>query len=245
MSNFPYSVFCLFKNSPRQAVFVGTSSWPLSEADLFGVDPNATFPPEKPNELWLRRPSVQSLPHLPFILADEIVPSCAPFEILQPIAVEKRDHPIGHSGRGQACYGLSKEKCAGWIALEKNLRALADSLMYFAKHYNGVQFVKSFKPFHNGYLPSAWKYNTLFNTEHEALEVLHHALAGYQLLMALVSYAIVLCHIKDDNSRHPRWASYLQDDRKFNPCLVDTIKSSPLNSLTCRRVGAETLQRTT
>jgi hypothetical protein len=239
MSNaYPYTVSCLFKDYPNRTFFVGTVPKLLTNVDLYGADTTNPFPKEKPEKLWSRRLAVQSLPHLPFVLADEIIPSCAPFKVLQTIVVKKRDRPSGPSSSGQGRYGLSEGECNEWKALEEKLCNFAECLFYFARHRNGVQFVNSFKPFHKGYMPSAWKYDRLFDTEHEALEILHHALAGYQLLMALVSYGIALCRTMDDLPGHPRWAIYLQDERKLDPVLVDAIKSSPLNNFTRRRVGA-------
>jgi hypothetical protein len=227
--DYPYRVFFA-----KNTYFVGINARELEERHLTD-DIRQPFP-EKPKRLWVRRVSVQAFPHLPFVLADEIIPSCSPFEPLQFIVVVNKDgRPAGRYGKGR--YGLSAERCREWKSLEEDLKRFAEGLLYFAKQ-NNVKFVRLFKPLSSSHLPSAWKYDMDFPTEHEALSTLHHALAGFQMLMALISYGIMLCRADRDAPGHPQWAAFLQDRYKVEAVFVDAIKASPLNNFTCRRVGA-------
>jgi hypothetical protein len=226
---YPYRVFYV-----KKTFFVGINAKDLKESRLDAESKNRF--PDKPSSLWRIRESVQAFPHLPFILVDEVIPTCPPFEPLQIIVVNKNGRPAGRYGKG--CYGLSAERCQGWKSLEEKLTKVAEGLLYFAKKFNNVQYVTSFKPLSSSHLPSAWKYDMDFPTEYEALAGLHHALAGYQMLMALVSYGIMLCRTDEDAPGHPRWAAFLQDRYKVEAVFVDAIKASPLNDFTCCRAGS-------
>jgi hypothetical protein len=226
---YPYCVFFV-----KKTYYVGINAKDLNESRL--TDHEKKPLTDKPSRLWVTRPSVQAFPHIPFVLVDEIIPACPLFEPLQIIVVNKDGRPAGRHGQGR--YGLSAKRCEEWKLLEEKLKQFAEGLFYYAKKYNDVRLVNSFKPFHPSHLPSAWKYDTDFPTHEDALEALHHALAGYQLLMALVSYGIVLCRTRRDAPGHPRWATFLQNHYNIEAVLVDAIKASPLNDFTCRRVGA-------
>jgi len=112
---YPYRVFCVFPQDPqRRTFYVGINAKDLTESSFYGDYVKAPFP-EKPDQLWVTRTSVQAFPHLPFVLADEIIPACTPFEPLQVIVVDKNDYPEGCSS--QSRYGLSDERCKGWNTL--------------------------------------------------------------------------------------------------------------------------------
>src|SRR5262247_3940913 len=103
---YPYSALCVFRNEPdKTAWFVGINARKLEDSDFYGVDLDKPFP-KTPTSLWRRRMSNQSFPHLAFILKDDIIPPCAPFDPLQVIVVNKKT--TRHDGNR---YGLSHEHC--------------------------------------------------------------------------------------------------------------------------------------
>jgi len=231
-AEYPYRVFCLFRGDPSKRTFyVGVSAKDITDADSFRLITDTTLP-KKPSKLWARRESLQAFPHLPFVLADEIIPTCPPFEPLQVAVVPRSDQGRHHY------YGLSKERCQAWKTLEEKLKIVTQGLFRFAHKNNLVNFVKSFNPSAEDYLPSAWGYDNVFPSQHDALQVLHHSLAGYQLLMAQISYGITLARKEDDIPGNPQWAIYLQDRCKLDGSFVDAIKASPMNNFTRPRVGA-------
>jgi hypothetical protein len=239
-ATYPYNVFPVFQdNAQKKTHYIGINSKDLKDHELYVLNDDSPFP-DKPSRLWVPRRASQAYPHLAFILRDEIIPSCDLFNCLQVIVVDKSNHQAG--GIGEHCFGLSRDHCLQWKLLEKKLRFAANGLLYFAKKNNGIQFVKSFKPFPDSCLPSAWRYDEDYPTRHKAVQVLHQSFAGYQWLMALISYGIILARTANDNPQHPRWAIYLQDDCKLDPLFVDAIKASPLNNFTRKRVGAFVLE---
>ena len=236
---FPYNIFHVFGGSGQQTYYIGINVKELNERDIPNQNDEPPFP-DKPIRLWQTRHAIQAYPHLAFVLKDEIIPTCNLFSCLQVIVVDKSDRQPG--SRGVSRFGLSEDDCLQWKRLEKQLRSTAGGLFRFALKTNNVQFVKSFNPFPESCLPSAWGYGNDYSTRHEAVHALHRSFAGYQWLMALISYGIILSRTKEDNPLHPRWAIYLQDNCKFDPEFVDALKASPLNSFTRKRVGVFVLE---
>jgi hypothetical protein len=219
MSPYPYSAYYLFRDDPlKRTFYIGVNAKDLQDKDLYGVKFDEPFP-IPPSQLWLCRPSALAYLHC-----------------LQVAVVNRSDRPPGPCDQG--CFGLSDDHRRAWKALEKHLGQFANNLFAFAKKHNGVKFVKAFTPFPPSCLPSAWKYDADYPTKHEAVQALHRSFTGFQWLMALVSYGIVLARREEDNLGHPGWAIFLQDECGVDAVFVDAIKASPLNSFTQRRVGA-------